>query len=151
MMRIHACLGLIAVAMLATTPACAQSSQAAPPVTASHAWIRVMPGALPAGAYVTLENTGNTAIVLISASSPNYRAVMLHRSTFSNGMSHMHPVKQLTLPAHGTVTFAPGGYHLMLMHATHPVKPGDTVPITLHFADGRALLVQFAARPANAH
>ncbi len=120
-------------------------------IKASHAWIRVLPGTLPAGGYVTLVNTGATPQALTSASSPDYRRVMLHQSTTHDGMSHMRMVKQIKLPAHATVRLAPGGYHLMLMHARHPVKPGDTVPITLHFADGSKLTVDFKARPANAH
>lgn len=151
-MRAAPYLGFLVAALLtAGAPGHALASQAAPPVTASHAWIRVLPGALPAGGYVTLENTGDAPVVLTGASSPDYRAVMLHQSTVSNGMSHMSPVRRITLPPRTAVKLAPGGYHLMLMHATHPVKPGDTVPITLHFANGSGLLVKFTARPANAH
>jgi copper(I)-binding protein len=45
---------------------------------------------------------------------------------------------------------APAGYHLMLMKAVSPVKPGDTVKLTLKFSDGSTLTTDFMARPANA-
>jgi copper(I)-binding protein len=38
----------------------------------------------------------------------------------------------------------------MLMQPKQPVKPGDTVTLTLKFADGSTLATDFIARPANA-
>ena len=119
-------------------------------VTASHAWIRVLPGALPAGAYVVLRNDGDAPVALTAAGSPAYGEAMLHESSRAGGMSRMTMVDALAIPAHGTQVLAPGGYHLMLMDAKQPVRPGDTVRITLKFDDGSTLPVDFIARPANA-
>lgn len=119
-------------------------------VHADKAWIRVLPAGLPAGGYVTLHNTGDTAVALTGASSPRYAHVMLHQSTTDGGMGRMSMVDQLAIPAHGSVALAPGGYHLMLMQATKAVNAGETVSVTLDFADGSQLPVDFLARPANA-
>jgi copper(I)-binding protein len=118
-------------------------------VKASHAWIRVMPGNLPAGAYVVLENRGDHPVSLRSASSEAYGDVMLHKSSTEGGMGRMEMAESLSIPAHGKAALAPGGYHLMLMQATHPVQVGDKVKISLKFADGSALDTDFAAMPAN--
>jgi copper(I)-binding protein len=75
---------------------------------------------------------------------------MLHHSRLAQGDSTMEMVGHLDIPAHGSVKLAPGGYHLMLSHAAHPVKPGDKVPVTLRFADGTTLQVNFSVLPANA-
>ena len=123
---------------------------AADHVHASHAWIRVLPGDLPAGAYVTLENDGDQPVALSGASSNAYANVMLHHSSTDGGVSRMTMVDTLTVPAHGEAVLAPAGYHLMLMKAKNPVKPGDTVQLTLRFSDGSSLVTDFAARPANA-
>jgi periplasmic copper chaperone A len=123
---------------------------AADHIHASHAWIRVLPGDLPAGAYVTLRNDGDQPVALSGASSTVYADVMLHRSSTAGGMSRMTMVDTLTVPAHGEATLAPAGYHLMLMQANTPVKPGDTVRLTLDFTDGSTLATDFIARPANA-
>jgi copper(I)-binding protein len=123
---------------------------AAEHVHASHAWIRVLPGDLPAGAYVTLHNDSAQPAALTGASSAAYAEVMLHHSSTAGGMSRMSMVDTLTVPAHGEAVLAPAGYHLMLMKAKTPVKPGDTVPLTLKFSDGSTLVTDFAARPANA-
>ena len=119
-------------------------------VTASHAWIRVLPGNLPAGAYVTLRNDGDKAVSLTGASSPAYGEAMLHESSSAGGMNRMTMVDALPIPAHGTQALQPGGYHLMLMDAKQPVHPGDTVRVVLRFGDGDTLPVDFTARPANA-
>jgi copper(I)-binding protein len=125
-------------------------ASAADHVHASHAWIRVLPGDLPAGAYVTLQNDGDQAVALSGASSTVYADVMLHQSSTAGGMSRMTMVDTLSVPAHGKAVLAPAGYHLMLMQANTPVKPGDTVRLTLSFTDGSTLATDFIARPANA-
>ncbi len=146
-----AALALAAGAPALAAPAAAGADQPATQVQASQAWIRLLPGDLPAGGYVTLHNRGDAPRALTGASSPDYKQVMLHVSTLRNGMSHMSKVARLALPPHATVKLSPGGYHLMLMHAKRPVKVGDTVPVTLEFADGSRLEVSFQARPATAH
>jgi periplasmic copper chaperone A len=119
-------------------------------IRASHAWIRVLPGALPAGAYVTLENDGEQPVALRGAGSTVYAEVMLHQSSRAGGMSRMSMVDALNVPAHGKAELAPAGYHLMLMQPNAPVTPGDTVTPTLQFGDGSTLATDFIARPANA-
>lgn len=140
----------VALTLALATPVVAQAAQAADQVRVAHAWIRVLPSALPAGGYATLDNTGAVAVKLVAADSRAYGRVMLHESTVNGGVSRMHRIRQLVVPAHGSVTLKPGGYHLMLMHAQHTVKPGQRISIRLHFADGSTRRVDFLARPANA-
>jgi periplasmic copper chaperone A len=128
----------------------AAHATAAEHVRASHAWIRVLPGDLPAGGYVTLQNDSDQPAALSGASSTRYADVMLHHSSTAGGMSRMTMVDTMTVPAHGKAVLAPAGYHLMLMQPGAPVKPGDTVQLTLTFADGSTLATDFIARPANA-
>jgi len=123
---------------------------ATPRLSASHAWLRVLPGNLPAAAYVVLRNDGDRPIALTGASSDVYGMAMLHQSAQAGGSSRMSMVAALPIPAHGTQALAPGGYHLMLMDARQSVQPGQHVRITLRFADGETLPVDFLARPAGA-
>ena len=136
------------LAGLALAPAA--HAAAADHVHAAHAWIRVLPGSLPAGAYVTLENNGDQPVAMTGASSKAYAQVMLHHSSTEGGVSRMTMVDSLPVPAHGKAVLAPAGYHLMLMHPTAPVKPGATVRMLLKFSDGSSLPTDFIARPANA-
>ena len=146
-MSLRFTLPLLVAGLMLTTGAHATEAQH---VRASGAWIRVLPGDLPAGAYVTLENTGDQAASLRGAHSPNYADAMLHQSSSAGGVSRMSMVNELAIPAHGKVELAPGGYHLMLMKAAAPVKIGDKVKLTLSFGDGSTLDADFVARPANA-
>jgi periplasmic copper chaperone A len=119
-------------------------------VKASGAWIRVLPGSLPAGGYVTLENTSATGIAVTGAKSADYGDAMIHKSSTETGMGRMEMVDKVPLPANGKVAFAPGGYHVMLMQPKHPVNAGDKVVVTFTLSDGSTLPVTFEAKPANA-
>ncbi|GLQ90047.1 copper chaperone PCu(A)C [Dyella flagellata] len=142
--------GMLLLWLMPLLPPQVQATQA-DQIKASHAWIRLLPANLPAAGYVTLDNQGSSAATLVSARSAFYASVMLHQSaTDTTGSSSMRMLDRLTVPAHGEVSLAPAGYHLMLQEATHPFKPGETIDITLDFADGSHLRVPFSVRPANA-
>jgi hypothetical protein len=79
---------LALAALLAATPALA----AAPPVVVTQAWIRALPGKLPAGGYFTLRNTGARTLTLSGAASPACGMLMLHKSDTAGGMSSMSDV-----------------------------------------------------------
>ncbi len=140
---------VLVVLSIAVTLGVAQAA-AAGTVRVTRAWIRVLPDDLPAAGYATLENSGGKPVALLGARSAAYRDIMLHRSVTAGGESRMLMVPGITVPAHGRARLAPGGYHLMLMHATRPVTPGEKVRITLRFGDGSTETVSFLAMPANA-
>lgn len=120
------------------------------PIKAVDGWLRVLPGALPAGGYVTFENTSDRALSIVSAQSGDYGDAMIHRSSTEGGMGRMEMVDSVPLPPKAKVAFTPGGYHVMLMKPRHPVKAGDTVSVTFTLSDGETLPVKLLARPANA-
>jgi copper(I)-binding protein len=73
---------------------------------------------------------------------------MLHKSESSGGMSQMNDVSTVDVAPHGTLSFSPGGYHLMCMDAKPELKAGGKVQVTLQFADGTVLSSEFAVRNA---
>ncbi len=81
-----------------------------------------------------LQNPGAADVTVTGAASPACGMLMLHKSTDTSGMAMMMDVPSITVPAHGSVTLAPGGYHLMCMQPT--MKLGDAVPVTLSLQDG---------------
>jgi periplasmic copper chaperone A len=119
-------------------------------VRVTDAWIRWLPAGLPGAGYMTLTNTGRAPWLLTGATSPAYARIEFHRTESAHGMSAMTPVEHVTLEPHATVVFGEGGYHLMLMQPTHPVQPGERVPVLLRFDGGRTLEVPFAVRGAAA-
>jgi copper(I)-binding protein len=133
---------------LALSFAVASTAQAAGAnaVSAKNAWVRWLPNNLPAAGYVTLVNASDKPVDLVDISSNDYGDAMLHQ-TVSNGSSQkMVMVDKLTVPAHGQVAIAPGGYHVMLEDAKHKIAPGDTVHLTLKFSDGETLDTPFAVK-----
>ena len=117
-------------------------------VTVSDGWMRALPSGLPAGGYFTLHNGGEKALTLTGANSKACGMLMIHKSSKMGGMMHMESVDRLDVPAHGSVTFAPGGYHLMCMEPTAEIKPGNSVTVQFSFADGTTVDAPFAVRTA---
>jgi hypothetical protein len=114
-----------------------------PPVTVSQAYIRWLPGDLPMAGYFLITSHAASPLYLVGATSPAFGAVMLHRSVEQGGVSHMEHVDRVTLEPAGTVEFAPGGYHLMLMQRMQDMHAGQEVPVTLRFSDGETVTARF--------
>jgi copper(I)-binding protein len=122
------------------------AASAAGGVTIEKPWMRLIIKARPAGGYFTLRNNTDAPIQLIGASSTACGMVMLHQTKEENGVEKMLPVKSVTVSAHGKVSFAPGGYHLMCMKPQSSMVLGRSVPVTLKFADGKTLTAPFPVK-----
>ncbi|HLN48892.1 MAG TPA: copper chaperone PCu(A)C [Steroidobacteraceae bacterium] len=142
-MRVITALASVALAGL---PAIRATPAEAPTIRVEDAWIRWLPAGVPAGGYATLTNTGEKSLRLIAVSSPAFGEVSIHRSVEHQGMMEMRPVAQIAIVAHSSLNFAATGYHLMLVQPSKPLALGDHVPMTLHFAGGGSLTVQFEVR-----
>jgi periplasmic copper chaperone A len=125
------------------------SDAAANGIAVSGQWFRFVMRSLPAAGYFTLSNATATAQTLIGAQSTACEALMLHRSVNTNGEERMVMVPNVPVPAHGSVRFAPGGYHLMCMSPKPAMTPGQSVPVTLRLANGETVNAQFPVRGAS--
>lgn len=133
----------------ATFLAFAATGVQAATLTVHDCWIRSMPASLPSSGYFVVSNSGDRPAVLTGAGTPVYGMAMLHKSESNGSTATMSMVDSAVVPAHGTLAFAPGGYHLMLEDAPKPVKVGATVPLTLTFADKSTLATTCAVKPAS--
>lgn len=118
-------------------------------ITVANAWFRYITPAVPAGGYMTLRDDSSRPATLTAATSSACGSLMLHRSESSSGSERMVPVASVTIQPGGSVTFAPGGYHLMCMAPRMSV--GGTVPVTLRFQDGATLDTTFPVVGATGH
>ncbi len=132
---------LLLSALLATTVAAS-----AAPMAVTDAWFRSLPGKLPAAGYFTAQNTTSRDIAITGARSDGCGMLMLHQSSNTGGMSGMDMLDKVTVPAGGTVRFAPGGTHLMCTDAK--LKIGTKMPVLLNLSDGTAVAVAFQVRNA---
>ncbi len=119
-------------AMSSDVAAARTDGHAAQPVLVSRAWSRATAPHQDSG-VVYLSITAPAGDTLTGASSPDAAAAMLHQVTHQGAMAGMADMGSLTIPPGGTVRFAPGGDHVMLMGLKHPLKAGDQVRLDLTF------------------
>ncbi|WP_277183310.1 copper chaperone PCu(A)C [Caballeronia sp. BR00000012568055] len=127
---------------------CASAAQAAT-LEAHDCWVRAMPTTLPSSGYFTLSNNGDKPATLTAAETPAFGMTMMHKSDTKNGTATMSMVDSVDVPAHGTLQFAPKGYHLMLEQAPKPLQVGSTIPLKLTFSDKTTLDVTCAVKSAS--
>lgn len=110
-------------------------------------WIRAIPGGAPVQAgFGRIENPCPSAVTIVSASSPAYGGVELHRSSRGQGISRMRAVPLLRIAAGTAAVFEPGGLHLMLMRPKPGLQRAGKVTIEFALRDGRRLRGEFDIR-----
>jgi periplasmic copper chaperone A len=139
----HSLFTLALALSISAAPAAAQEFKAGD-IVIEKPWARATPkGVQVGGGYLTIRNNG-AAPDRLTGGSADFAAVEVHQSTSENGVSQMRELKDgLAIPAHGSVTFAPGGYHLMFTHLKHPLTKGESVKATLTFEHAGPVEVEF--------
>lgn len=94
----------------------------------------------PGVAYFTLHGAEG-ATRLLSVTSPVVIKSELHESMQHSGTMSMAPIKEVTVPAKATITFAPGGKHVMLFNINKRIAPGKTMPLVFNFANNERIEV----------
>ncbi|MBL8772549.1 MAG: copper chaperone PCu(A)C [Phenylobacterium sp.] len=133
---------LIFPAVVAVAAASIPAAAATPPQV-TGAWSRPAAQGATGVGYMVLKNPGRAADALVSVETPAARTAMIHRSSITNGVASMQMVSRVPLAGGGSVTFAPGGYHLMFVGLARPLGPGDSLPATLVFASGARVKAAF--------
>ena len=136
---------LVPLACIAALSGCGQPKE----VAVSDAWVRLAaaPGR-PAGGYFAIRG-GATDQTLVTVSTPAAGRVELHETMKHGNAMTMAPVGQVTVPAGASVTFVPGGKHLMLFDVAPAIAKGAKFPLTFTFADGHTLTVDAQAIAAG--
>lgn len=146
----------VAVALQAASPALAQHMHDAQmhgdkSVKVSEPWARAAGKmAHSAVAYLTLENSGDAADRLVSASTPTAGQVVFHTHIKDGDIMRMRPVQSIEVGPHAKVTLKPGGLHLMLLDLKGPLEKGSTFALTLRFEKAGAVTVQVPVQAAGA-
>lgn len=73
------------------------------------------PGTDMAAGYFEMINPGSKPLRLRSVSSPVFASVEMHETVTEEGVSRMREIKDVEIPPAGSLSFEPGGKHLMLM------------------------------------
>lgn len=113
-------------------------------LSAEKAWVRLpaVPGR-PGAAYLTIHG-GPEPARLVAVESAAAGSTELHESMKMGpgGMTGMQRLDGVDVPAGGTVSFAPGGNHVMLFGLSTGLKAGGRVPLSVRFAKGQPLTVE---------
>ncbi|ATG78592.1 copper chaperone PCu(A)C [Pseudoalteromonas sp. 1_2015MBL_MicDiv] len=89
--------------------------------------------------YLTLINHSGTNATLTKATIDGLGRVEIHEHSHVDGMMKMQQVESVVIKAHESVSFQPGGYHLMAFEPLEPLKVGQERKLTLYFSDGNRL------------
>ena len=91
------------------------------------------PGARIGAVYFAIDNLGGESDRLVRVATPVARAGEIHSMTMDGNLMRMRQIAALDIPAHATVTFNPGGYHVMLVDLKWPLAAGEMIPLSLTF------------------
>ena len=168
-MALAALVLIVGSALVATSCSSSGSSSStfkSKKIVVSNVWARESAGAADNGAvYLTIENTSGTVDKLFSASVPQTfaKSASIHEMVMADGttattlagnssssttmdsgsssMMSMKEVASVTIPANGSVTFEPGGRHIMLTGLAAPLKNGQKFDLNLGFLNGGVIKV----------
>jgi copper(I)-binding protein len=105
-----------------------------------------LPGQMMSSAYLTIENKGNVADRLISASFSGAKEVQIHEMKMDGDTMKMRQMNSLEIPAKGKAQLSPGGNHLMLMNLKDPIQDGQSIKMILQFEKAGKVEIEIPAK-----
>ncbi len=144
------CLVLLVVLMLALA-ACVAPAAGTPSTSIEvlEPWVRAVGGMEGMGnssataLFMNIENHAETADTLLRAESDVAEMVQIHLSEIdANGVSSMHEVDGVEIPAGGIAELKPGGYHVMLMGLKREIMEGESISFTLTFRNAGEVTIE---------
>jgi copper(I)-binding protein len=142
------------LALLAPASLVACGGDEAATFGATGAWSRPTPtGATNGVLYLTVTSDVDDALIAVEVPATIAATVELHETVVGDaghgGHSHggggggevmsMGEVEAFEIAANSSVTFSPGGNHVMLIDLAEPLISGETYVATLTFSSGRTL------------
>ena len=132
---------IIAVILLS---ACAPSSGA---LTVNETWARPASIGENGAVYFVIQNETTSDDALISVSTDIASTAEAHMSMMNDqGVASMQMQEAVMVPAGESVTFKPGGLHIMLVDLKQDLKIGDTFTLILQFEKAGEITVQVEVR-----
>ena len=137
-------------ALLACAALAAPARAQAPALAVTDAWVRAVPGAAVAAAYMKLHNGGTRGVRVTGVRSALAASATIHETQLVDGVSTMRPHEPLAIAPGESVALAPGGLHVMLHDLTHPLALDEQVPLELLLEGGGRVEVRARVRPLSA-
>ncbi len=141
--RLHVLAGL-----LAAMPAAAWAEGG---IEVSNAWTPAAAQArVDVPVYMTVANQADAPDSLLRVRCPVADFAEKHVTDRGEGGFAMREVKAIAIPPGTTVTLAPRGAHLMLLHTKQALPPGETFTCSVVFQKAGTVPVEVAVAPAGA-
>ncbi|KAF0284546.1 copper chaperone PCu(A)C [Spiribacter roseus] len=96
------------------------------------AWARATPPGFSKGAvYLEIRNDSRRSDTLVGVHTERAGRAELHRTIEEGGNSRMVHTPRVRVPAEGSVTFEPGGRHVMMMGIDEALTEGERFSLEL--------------------
>lgn len=128
------------IGCLAALPAAAEDATSHR-LEIADAWVPKAQARQDVPLYMTLRNPGEEADTLLRARCPVADFMEKHVTDRGEGGYAMREVKTFTVPAGQTMTLAPRGPHLMLLHARQNLEAGEHFTCSVVFQKAGTLSV----------
>lgn len=115
-------------------------------ITVSDSWVR--PGIDPTAIYLTISNSGSQTVTLTGVDASWADEIAMHETVNDDGFLMMVHMPSISILAGSSVTFEPGGMHLMAQDVHNTISEGDTLELALLTADGTRISFSAVARGA---
>ena len=116
-------------------------------VAVEHAWSRPAAAGGNGAGFFTITNKGAKPDTLVSVTSAAAGRVEMHQTSMANGVMSMQQIQGgIPLPPGQSVSFEPGGKHLMVLGLKAALRSGGKLPLTLKLASGQQIAIQAQVR-----
>jgi copper(I)-binding protein len=131
-MKLHSLLSLLFSLLFFSQAATAESA-----LTFEGAWIaEAPPSSKVLVAYMEINNPGDQAVKIVSATSDNFTRISFHQTQQKNDMASMQHMDTLTIPAKGKLVLEAGSHHIMLFNPVKKLTAGDQVNLDFKLENG---------------
>lgn len=122
------------IAALLALCACGDAGPVPPPQPAATVRLAAVPGR-PASGYFQLRISGDRG-ALLSVTSPQAGRIEMHETMNMANMTAMRALGPVPVHDGETLSFTPGGRHLMVYDVSRGVAAGQRIDLVLHFQRG---------------
>lgn len=82
---------------------------------------------------MNITNTMEKDDTLLSVDTDDFETVEFHNMFEENGVMKMEPMDSVVIKGGQSVSFTPGGMHIMLINNKREIKAGEKIQLNLHF------------------
>jgi hypothetical protein len=119
-------------------------------ISVERAWAPATPPKATIGnGYMTIVNTSSEPDHLLAAATEISGTAEIDGIRMAGGAAPMKQLLNLDVPAHGSVEFKPGTYHVLLRNLKRPLVSGETFQGTLTFARSGVIAVRYEVKPLD--